>query len=140
MHRVSKVEAEKEELEAKRKRPTPWRTACDVIVSPSLTEGMPNAVLQALRDRIPVVASDIPAHRELAEHSGAVLLAKTPSELTRQVLALRADRERLAGLGARGAKWIAQACSPEQCRAALCHLYESVLDDPRTNPEATRHG
>lgn len=42
----------------------------DLLVTPSLYEGAPNAVLEALSESIPVLASDIPAHREIlpAEH------------------------------------------------------------------------
>lgn len=37
----------------------------DMLAMPSLYEGAPNAVLEALSNRIPVLASDIPAHREI---------------------------------------------------------------------------
>jgi glycosyltransferase involved in cell wall biosynthesis len=37
----------------------------DVLLMPSLQEGMPEVVLEAIAHRIPVLASDIPAHCEL---------------------------------------------------------------------------
>lgn len=37
----------------------------DVLLMPSLHEGAPNAVLEALARRVPVIASDIPEHREI---------------------------------------------------------------------------
>ncbi len=37
----------------------------DLLLMPSLDEGAPNAVLEAIAHGIPVLASDIPAHREL---------------------------------------------------------------------------
>jgi len=37
----------------------------DVLLFPSLHEGAPNAVLEALGNHIPVIASDIPEHREI---------------------------------------------------------------------------
>jgi glycosyltransferase involved in cell wall biosynthesis len=39
--------------------------AADVFVSSSHAEGMPNAVLEALNMGLPVILSDIPAHREI---------------------------------------------------------------------------
>ena len=48
---------------------------CDVMVFPSLFEGMPNAVLEAMAAECAIVASDVDGHRELIEHgvSGALL-------------------------------------------------------------------
>ena len=48
---------------------------CDVMVFPSLFEGMPNAVLEAMAAECAIVASDVAGHRELIEHgvTGALL-------------------------------------------------------------------
>lgn len=37
----------------------------DLLLAPSLQEGMPNAVLEALANKVPVLASDIPGHRAI---------------------------------------------------------------------------
>lgn len=37
----------------------------DLLLMPSLHEGMPNAVLEAIGHHVPVLASDIPAHRDI---------------------------------------------------------------------------
>ncbi|GMU83112.1 MAG: glycosyl transferase [Planctomycetota bacterium] len=41
-------------------------SAADVMIFPSLTEGLPNAVLQSMWAGVPVIASDIAAHRDLS--------------------------------------------------------------------------
>ena len=41
--------------------------AADLFVSASCAEGMPNAVLEALATGLPVILSNIPAHREILE-------------------------------------------------------------------------
>lgn len=44
-----------------------WQAA-DLMVSPSRSEGMPMAVLEALLHGVPTVLSDIPSHREIMRH------------------------------------------------------------------------
>lgn len=44
---------------------TDWLQASDVLVSASLTEAMPNSVLEGMSCGLPVILSDIPAHREI---------------------------------------------------------------------------
>lgn len=44
-----------------------WKKV-DVLLFPSQHEGAPNAVLEALAHRVPVLASDIPEHREVLPH------------------------------------------------------------------------
>lgn len=46
----------------------------DVLLMPSLHEGAPNAVLEALSCGVPVLASDIPEHREILPVSSLVQL------------------------------------------------------------------
>jgi glycosyltransferase involved in cell wall biosynthesis len=48
--------------------------SADVLVSPSLGEGLPVAVMEAMASRCPVILSDIPQHRELLEGSDFVPL------------------------------------------------------------------
>jgi len=60
--------------------------AADIFVSASLTEGCPNAVMEALACGLPVVLSDIPAHREILafnERAGLVFATKDTASLSK---------------------------------------------------------
>lgn len=48
-----------------------WLHAADVFISSSLSEGLPNGVMEAMACGLPCVLSDIPPHRELLEREPA---------------------------------------------------------------------
>jgi glycosyltransferase involved in cell wall biosynthesis len=79
----------------------------DLLLMPSLHEGMPNAVLEAVAAGVPVLASDIPAHRSILPVEQ--LLPLDDPERWRQVLngILNASQEKLADLAHR--QWDAAA-------------------------------
>lgn len=75
----------------------------DIFVLPSFREGLPRTVIEAMASGLPVVASDIPACRELVDHSTGYLVP--PGDATRladAIAALVADPARRAELGAAG--------------------------------------
>ncbi len=74
----------------------------DVFVQFSRCEGLPIAVLEAMAHGLPVVASNIPPHRELIRSGENGLLAGDEAELERHVLNLARDpalRRRLGSAG-----------------------------------------
>lgn len=50
---------------------------CDLFILPSYSEGLPKVLLEAMACGIPVVVSDIPAHRKLIKHSVDGYMFKT---------------------------------------------------------------
>lgn len=60
----------------------------EVFLLPSLSEGMSNALLEALSAGVPCLASDLPQHREVLRHSNLVFDPRDPDELASLLLRL----------------------------------------------------
>ena len=82
--------------------PDAWRLyrAFDVYVSASSKEGMPVAVLEAMALGLPVVVTDIPAHREVLGPEAETLAEATPEALATMLRSVLDDADRRARLGA----------------------------------------
>lgn len=93
--------------------------ACDVVLFPSLWEGLPNALLEAMACGVPVIASDAGGMPEVIDGGNGVLVPKAQlHRLGDEVLALLADPERARRLGAEG-------------RATVCARYAAVAEGAR---------
>lgn len=80
----------------------PSYLAClDLFAFPSMSEGMPRAVLEAMAMGLPVVTTDIPAHREVIEHgrTGVLVAPGCAEDLAAALIELAGDQRRRAVLG-----------------------------------------
>lgn len=89
--------------------PEDWLAAADAFVLPSHSEGLPNAFLEAMAAGLPILASDIAVHRQLAEDGRAALLHPVgdAAALADGLARMLRDRS-LAGSLAREARRVAQ--------------------------------
>ena len=87
-----------------------WISASDILVLPSLSEGRPNVVLEALSCEVPVVATDVGGIPELMSdgETGYLVPAKNPAELSEKINKLLEDRSRREKMGKFGRKSIIQ--------------------------------
>jgi len=103
--------------------------SCDLLVLPSRSEGSPNVVLEAMAMKLPVVASDSTATREVVTHlrDGFVFPVGDVDRLTDTVEhALRAPDLRLA-LAARALRKVQDRLAAGVSAAALARVVDGVL-------------
>ncbi len=107
----------------------PVLSAADAFLFPSQTEGMPNAVLQAMAFGLPVVGSDIPALRELSGEEKRLLLVKgwDAGQYAAALRRLHEDEPLRRELGRRAADWARTHLDPNETVRATVALYERVL-------------
>lgn len=107
----------------------PLYAMADVFVLPSLSEGSPNALLEAMAAGLPIVATDVGGIPEIAaDEVNAVLVpACDPHLIAGAVRALLDDKERCARLGRMAQLTVRQDYTPERRAAALAGVYRKLL-------------
>jgi len=78
-------------------------SACDLFLFPSSYEAMPMALLEAMAAGMAIVASDIPANREVLEDAG-ILVPLVPHGLSRAVQELLSDPRYAREFGRKAAR------------------------------------
>lgn len=109
----------------------------DVFVSVSAFEGMPNAVEEAMVCGTPVVLSDIPEHREIAdEHCAVFVDGSDPDSIACGIIESLTDRERAAARA--GVARERALKSSAGAAAAWSNYYRQLIDGPRVG-RSVRH-
>jgi glycosyltransferase involved in cell wall biosynthesis len=82
---------------------------CDLLVRPSLLEGMPLAILEAMACGLPVIATPVSGSAELVRHgqNGLLILTTDPNSLAGAVLKLM-ENEPLRRAQGRMGRWLAE--------------------------------
>ena len=103
--------------------------AFDVFVLTSSTEGLPNAVMEAMAAGLPVVATRVGGTAEVVEDgvSGHLVPPADAAALAARVLGLARDPESARRMGERGRERVASRFGVERMVAATAGLYDEVL-------------
>jgi glycosyltransferase involved in cell wall biosynthesis len=107
--------------------------AGDVFVFPSLYEGLGGALIEAMALGLPIVASDLPAVREVVEPDRNALLVRagSPQDLAGAVLTLASDLERRRRMGERGRAIFQERFTLERSARRMLELFERVASEGR---------
>jgi glycosyltransferase involved in cell wall biosynthesis len=103
----------------------------DLFVLPSLSEGLPLALLEAMAARKAVVASDVGGVRDvvLDGETGLLVPPGDPDRLSTAITTLLRDPARCAEMGKRGRARVEQHFSVQKMVAAYEQLYTRLLMD-----------
>lgn len=103
--------------------------AFDVFVLPSLFEGLPNVILEAMASGRPIVATAVDGTPELIEHNETGLLVppKSPHALQEQILNLLENEEKGIKLGRQAKEMAKQKFSFDQQFRKFEEVYDATL-------------
>lgn len=107
----------------------PWIRACDVVANPSLTEGTPNVVLEAMALGTPVVATAVGGVPDVVQDgwTGYLVASEDVTGLADAILRSLDDPAAAAEVAARAFNKVTRDFSPQRQRQLLVAMYEEVL-------------
>jgi glycosyltransferase involved in cell wall biosynthesis len=107
-------------------RTGPFLQAADAFVFPSLLEGLPVALLEAMCAGLPCIASDIPPHVELLEqgHTGLLVAQGSAEALAEAMIGLQGDAALQHRLGEAGKA----ECRGRFTTATIVPQWESLFE------------
>lgn len=107
----------------------PFYRGCDLVVMPSLSEGMPNVALEAMAFGKALVATRVGGVPEvvLDGETGVLVAPADPGDLAAGMLRLLDQPELLVRYGAAGRERIESEFSPENRARKLIGLYHELL-------------
>jgi glycosyltransferase involved in cell wall biosynthesis len=116
--------------------------AWDAYVSASSQEGLPLTLLEAMACGLPVVATDIPGHREVVVEGVTGLLARPedPEDLAEKIRAFLNDPEMRRRLGEAGRDRVREVFPLESTVRAIADVYRMALRTSKCLDFSTRSG
>ena len=106
--------------------------AADLLILPSLWEGMPNVVLEAMAAGKPVIATDVEGSQELVApgETGWLVPAGDSQALASALNEADADPSRLSRFGANAQRFVAEHCSWDRVAEAYERLWTELFSAP----------
>jgi len=104
--------------------------ACDVFVLPSLIEGLPLSVLEAMAAARPVVATRVPGTDEAVVdgETGMLVPPRDPEALAHAIGSVLSNPRRAARFGSAGRARVIAEFSTQRMVAAVVQQYEELLE------------
>lgn len=108
--------------------PQDWLASADGLVLPSRWEGMPNAVLEAMAAKLPVIATMVEGAIELVSpgRTGWLVPTESPAALADSIIQFLADPIRRRQFGLAGRECVEREFSIESMVQQYERLYESL--------------
>ncbi len=113
----------------------------DLVVNPSLTEEMPNVLLEAMAVQVPVIATAVGGVPELTDGGRACCMvpARDADAIAASAITLLQDPRSLASLGLAGHERVQTAFSPQRQKQQLRSLYNDLLPWLKFDEYAASH-
>ncbi len=111
-----------------------WYPLLDVVVMPSLSEGLPNVAMEVMLFSKPVLATNVGGVPEVVEDSvnGRLVPAGDRAAMAEALVHLLSNHSLMADYGHNGRKKILQEFSPDVRAEQMTQVYEDILKKHNT--------
>jgi len=99
----------------------------DVFVLPSLNEGVPRTILEAMSCGMPIVCTELPQLVDVVEGCGLLVPLRDSQALAESISKIMSDKELAQKLGANGRVKVAENYSWEDTVKKTVQLYEELI-------------
>ena len=99
----------------------------DVFVLPSINEGVPRTILEAMACGLPIVCTELPQLINIVEGCGSLVPLRDPQALAEAISKIISDKERAQKLGENGRKKVVENYSWEDTVKRTINLYEGLI-------------
>lgn len=105
----------------------PFFAEADAFVLPSLSEGSPNVLLEAMASRLPILASAVGGIPELVGDTGMLVPPANPQALASGLLTLMNNHEEADRLAQKAFERVCRRFTPERYTHRMLALYRQIL-------------
>jgi glycosyltransferase involved in cell wall biosynthesis len=106
-----------------------WYPVFDLVVLPSLSEGLPNVAMEAMLFSKPIVATAVGGVPEVVEDAvtGRLVPARKATELADAIVDVMSNPRLMAEYGGRGRKKVLEEFSPQIRAKSMIAVYDAIL-------------
>jgi glycosyltransferase involved in cell wall biosynthesis len=102
----------------------------DLLVLPSLSEGLPNTVLEAMSFGVPVLATAVGGVPEIIQNGNGIMVSPNdPGALAERMIGLLRDDALRQAIGLKGKNSLYPRFAPDSRARLIVNLYEELLSD-----------
>lgn len=114
--------------------------ALDLLVLPSLREGCPNAILEAMAAGVPVLATCVGGVPEMVEHgvTGWLVPPCDPQALAQGIRWMLEDKAAATDMAKKAHAWVRASRSMDATARALAGIYDQLLQAPGARGRGSR--
>ncbi len=104
-------------------------SASDIFVLPSRSEGFSNAIIEAMAQSLPVVATDVGGNAEAVKDglNGLIISPEDPAAMAEAICRLLCDRSRAEKMGAAGKVLVAERFTTDAMLGRVTAAYADLL-------------